>query len=327
MAKTKVYVTRLMGQEALDRIQQETEMKVWEDELPPPYEVLKREATEVEGLVTMLEDRIDLELMEAAPKLKVISQMAVGFDNIAVEEATRKGIPVGHTPGVLSKTVADFAFALILATARRVLESDRFTRQGKWRAWHPRAFLGFDVYGSTLGIIGLGGVGLEVAKRAQGFDMEIMYYDVAPRPDAEEQYGLKYVPDVSSVLRNADFVTLHAPLMPETYHLIGEKELAMMKSTAILINTARGPLVDPKALHQALKNGIIAAAALDVTEPEPIASDDPLLELDNLIIAPHIASASVATRARMSMMAADNLLAGLRGEIPPNCVNGKELKG
>jgi len=326
MAKPRVFVTRMMAQEALDLIAQHTEMRVWQEELPPPYEVLKEEAKMANALVTMVEDRVDKGLIESAPNLKVISQMAVGYDNIDVQEATRRGIPVGHTPGVLSKTVADFAFALILATARRVVESDKFARQGRWHCWHPRAFLGHDVYGATLGIVGLGGVGIEVARRAQGFDMEILYYDVVRRPEAEERYNLRYVPDIPSVLRSADIVTLHVPLMPETHHLIGEKELAMMKPTALLINTARGPVVDPKALYQALKNGVIAGAGIDVTEPEPIPPDDPLLELDNLVITPHIASASYATRTRMAMMAAENLLTALRGEVPPHCVNPEAVK-
>ena len=275
MAKPTVFVTRRMAQAALDLIKKETEMKLWEDEHPPPYKVLRREAREAHGLITLLEDKIDGELMDDAPNLKVISQMAVGFDNIDVAGATKRGIPVGHTPGVLSKTVADFTIALILAAARRVVEADKFARQGKWKSWHPMAFLGPDIYEATLGIVGLGSVGLEVAKRARGFDMNILYYDVVRRPDDEKRLGMTFRSDIPSVLRESDFVTLHTPLMPQTYHLIGEEELAMMKPTAVLVNTSRGPVVDPKALYNALKNGVIVAAALDVTEPEPIDPNDP----------------------------------------------------
>ncbi len=326
MPKPKVFVTRRMAQEALYLIAKETEMRLWEDESPPPHEVLRKEAREADGLVTLIEDKVNKELFADAPNLKVVSQMAVGFDNIDVAEATKRAIPVGHTPGVLTKTVADFTFGLMLAAARRIVEADKFTRQGMWKHWHPMAFLGADVYQATLGLIGLGGVGLEVAKRANGFDMKVIYYDIFRREDQEKELGIAFKPDVASVLREADFVSLHTPLTQETHHLINKQALEMMKPTAILINTSRGPVIDQKALYQALKNDVIAAAALDVSEPEPIEPNDPLLNLDNLVIVPHIASASVVTRTKMAMMAAENLLAGLRGEIPPHCVNIKDLK-
>ncbi len=263
--------------------------------------------------------------MDAAPKLRVISNYAVGFDNIEVEEATKRGIIVGNTPGVLTDTTADFAFALLMAAARRVVEGVDYVRAGKWKTWGPKLLLGHDIHGSTLGIIGLGRIGGAVARRARGFDMRILYYDIRRREDLEEELGVEYA-DLETVLKEADFVTLHTTLTPETYHLIGLRELKLMKKTAILINTSRGPVVDPKALYEALKDGEIAYAALDVTEPEPIQVDDPLLTLDNIIIVPHMASASRSTRGKMAVMAAENLIAGLKGEMPPNPVNPEVFK-
>lgn len=325
MPKPKVFVTRRMARKALDLISDNTDMTLWEDDQPPPYDVLREEARKSDGLVTLLEDQINEDLFKDSPNLKVVSQMAVGFDNIDVDNATKRGIPVGHTPGVLSKTVADCTFALLLASARRIVEADKFVRKGKWKSWHPMAFLGKDVFEGTLGLIGLGGVGLEVAKRAKGFDMEVFYYDIFRREDKEKELGIIFN-DIPTILKKSDFISLHTPLTPDTYHLISDKELAMMKPDAILINTARGPVIDQKALYHALKSQSIGVAALDVADPEPMEEDDPLLELDNLIILPHIASASIVTRTKMAMMAADNLLAGLRGDIPPNCVNAKELQ-
>jgi len=313
-----------MAQIALDLISKNTEMTVWEDDQPPSYDILREEARKSEGLVTLLEDQINEDLFKDSPNLKVISQMAVGFDNIDIDNATKRGIPVGHTPNVLSKTVADCTFALLLAGARRIVEADRYVRKGEWKSWHPMAFLGKDVFEGTLGLIGLGGVGLEVAKRAKGFDMEVLYYDIYRREDQEKALGIIFN-DIPTILKRSDFISLHTPLTPDTYHLISDKQLAMMKPDSILINTSRGSVIDQKALYKALKHKIIGVAALDVTDPEPINEDDPLLDLDNLIILPHIASASVATRTKMALMAAENLLAGLRGDIPPNCVNAKEL--
>ena len=325
MAQPKVYVTRMIAQEALDLIQQHADMRVWPEEVPPSYEVLKGEAVLLDGLLTTVEDRVDGELMDAAPGLKVISQMAVGCDNIALAEATRRGIPVGHTPGVLSRTTAEMAFALMMAAARRVAESDRFVRTGRWQFWHPRAFVGVDLLGSTLGIVGMGRVGLEMARMAHGFDMKIVYHSRTRKQTEEVRYDMEWMSDLPSLLRRADFVSLHVPLTDETHHLIGERELALMKPSAMLINVARGPVVDPWALYQALK-GTIAAAAVDVTEPEPIDPHDPLLTMDNFTVTSHIGSASAATRTKMAMMAAENLLAGLKGEIPPFCINREGLE-
>lgn len=296
------------------------EADVWQDELPPPRQVLLERVRGVEGLLCLLTDRIDGEVMDAAgPGLKVISNHAVGVDNIDLEAATARGIPVGNTPGILTDATADFAFALLLAAARRVVEGERFVRAGKWKTWGPSLLLGVDVFGATLGIIGYGRIGQALARRAIGFNMRILYFDPS-FPQSDPSLPGAAV-DLETLLRQADFVSLHTPLTEQTYHLIDKQALDLMKPTAILINTARGPVVDPQALYQALKARRIFAAALDVTDPEPIPLDSPLLELDNLIIVPHIASASRSTREKMATMAAENLIAGLRGERLPNCVN------
>ena len=327
MTKPRVFVTRIIAQEALDKIAQGTEMEVWPDELPPPYEVLLEKARDAEGLVTTLNDKIDTTLMDAAPKLKVISNFAVGYDNINVTEATKRHIFVSNTPKVLTGTTADLTFALLMAAARRVVEADTYTRKGRWKTWGPKILLGQDIHNATLGIIGLGRIGAEVAKRGRGFNMKVLYYDEIRRSEEEErQLGVEYIPELAKLLSRADFITVHVPLLPHTHHLIGAAKFAMMKPTAVLINTSRGPVVDQRALYEALKSGQIFAAAIDVTEVEPIPPDDPLLTLDNIIITPHIASASFTTRKNMALMAADNLLAGLRGQTPPNCVNPKALR-
>jgi len=327
MAKPTVFVARKMAQEALDMIADAAEMELWEGELPPPRDVLLKKVQDIDGLLSLLTDKVDAELMDAAPRLKVVSNMAVGFDNIDVPEATKHGIVVGNTPGVLTETTADFAWALIMATGRRVAEGDRWTRSGKWKTWGPMILQGYDIHHATLGIVGSGRIGIEIAKRARGFNMKILYYDVVRRkPEEEKELGLEYVPNLHDLLSKADFVTIHVPLMAETRHLISTAEFAAMKPTAIFVNTSRGPVVDQKALYQALKSGQIFAAGLDVTEVEPISMDDPLLTLDNITIAPHIASASVATRTKMATMAAANLIAGLKGEMPPNCVNPEVLQ-
>lgn len=328
MAKQKVFVTRIIAQQALDKIARETEMELWQEELPPPYEVLLEKARDAEGLLTLLTDRIDAALMDTAPGLKVVSNLAVGYDNIDVAEATKHGILVGNTPEVLTETTADLAFTLLMAAARRVAEADNYTRKGRWKTWGPKVMLGQDIHHAILGIIGLGRIGSGLAKRARGFEMKVLYYDEIERSEEEDRkLGVERVPGLAGLLSRADFISVHVPLTQETRHLIGAAEFAKMKPTAVFINTSRGPVVDQKALYEALKSGQIFAAALDVTEVEPISPDDPLLTLDNVIISPHIASASVATREKMALMAADNLLAGLRGEIPPNCVNPEVLGG
>ncbi|MBA7471734.1 Glyoxylate/hydroxypyruvate reductase B [subsurface metagenome] len=327
MTKPRVFITRVIAQEALDKIAQATEMEVWPEELPPPYEVLREKARDAEGLVTLVSDRVDAALMDTAPKLKVVSNMAVGYDNISIAEATKRHIVVGNTPGVLTETTADLAFTLLMAAARRVVEADNYTRKGRWKTWGPKILLGQDIHNATLGIIGLGRVGAEVAKRGRGFNMKVLYYDEIRRSEEEErQLSVEYIPELAKLLSSADFISVHVPLLPQTRHLIGATEFALMKPTAVFINTSRGPVVDQRALYEALKSGQIFAAAIDVTEVEPISPDDPLLALDNIIITPHIASASFTTRKNMALMAAENLLAGLRGKTPPTCVNPEALR-
>ncbi len=326
MAKPKIYVTRQIFDEAVDRLREATDMKYWDSEMPPSREELLREVQDIDGLFCLLTEKIDAELFDAAPNLRVVSNMAVGFDNIDVAEATKRGIPVGNTPGVLTETTADFAFALLMAAGRRVSEGDRYTRAGNWKTWGPMVLLGQDIHGSTLGIIGFGRIGVEMAKRAKGFGMNIVYYDVIRNEEREKEYGATYCSDVKELLAQSDFVSIHVNLTPETRHLINADTLAGMKSTAVLVNTSRGPVVDQTALYHALKDGTIGAAGLDVTEVEPISMDDPLLTLENVIIAPHIASGSVVTRTKMSLMAVDNLMAGLNGEPLPNTPN-PEVRG
>lgn len=329
MTRPRIFVTRLIPEKGLEMVQSlapDYEIEVWQDPLPPAYEVLLQKIRGVTGLYCLLTDKIDANLMDAGgPQVKVISQMAVGFDNIDIPAATARGIPVGNTPGVLTDTTADFAWALLMSAARRIVEGDKFTRAGKWQTWGPIDFLGPDISGATLGIVGFGRIGQGVAKRAQGFDMRVLYYDTQRYPEAEQKYGAQLV-DLNTLLHESDFVTLHTVLSKETYHLMDDARLKLMKRSGILINTARGPIVDPAALYRALANGTIAYAALDVTEPEPIKPDDPLLTLDNIIIAPHIASASFQTRNKMATMAAANLIAGLKGERLPNCVNPQVYK-
>jgi lactate dehydrogenase-like 2-hydroxyacid dehydrogenase len=293
-------------------------MDLWEDELPPPRDALLQRVAGCDGVLTLLTDRVDDEFLDAAgPRLRVVSNYAVGFDNIDVAACARRGIPVGNTPGVLTDTTADLAFALLMAAARRLPEGDRYVRAGSWRTWGPLLLLGLDVHGATIGIVGFGRIGQAVARRAQGFGMDILYHDLEPLPPAvTDPLGATFLP-LEELLARSDFVTLHVNLSPVTRHLINDETLAMMKSTAVLVNTSRGPVVDGAALAAALRDGVIWAAALDVTDPEPIPMDDPLVGLDNCLIVPHIASASRATRGRMAAMAAANLIAGVRGESLP----------
>ena len=319
MART--FVLRQIFPEYLQKIKDESDAQIWEDELPPPRDILLGKVIGIDGILCLLTDKIDQELMEAAgPQLKVISQIAVGYNNIDIPEATKRGIPVGYTPDVLTQTTADATLALMLAAARRVTESERAVRAGEWRTWHPLHFLGQDLYGSTVGIIGMGRIGLEVAKRCLGFDTKILYYDKGRREDLEADYPLNFV-DFDTLLMESDFVSLHTVLDDSTYHLISDDAFAKMKTNSILVNAARGPIVDPKALYKALKGGQIAAAGLDVTEPEPIPMNDPLLTLENCVIVPHTASASVSTRREMSRISATNLLNGINGEKLLTCVN------
>jgi glyoxylate reductase len=318
----KVFVSRIIPDEGLRPIREGTEATVWEDELPPPREDLLRAVEGCDGIVTLLTDRVDDELLDrAGPQLKVVSNFAVGFDNIDVPACTARGIPVGNTPGVLTETTADLAWALLMAAARRVAEGDRYVRAGKWKTWGPMLLMGPDVHGSTIGIVGLGRIGQAVAKRAQGFGMTVLYHDLArAHPAVEAALGATYLP-LEELLPKADFVSLHVNLSPQTQGLLNAERLRWMKPTAILVNTSRGPVVDSMALHAALRDGVIAGAGLDVTDPEPLPVDHPLLELENCLVVPHIASASRATRGKMASMAAANLLAGVAGERLPTPVN------
>ncbi len=316
--KPKVYVTRRVPDLGLDMVLKTCEAEVWEGELPVPRDLLLEKVRDINGLYCLLTDRVDEALLDAAPNLRVVSNYAVGYNNIAVDVCTARGIPVGNTPGVLTDTTADFAFALLMAAARRIVEGARYVANGKWRTWGPKLLRGVDVYGGTLGIVGFGRIGQAVARRARGFDMRVLYYDPYAEgldPDVADAV------DLEMLLSQSDFVSIHVPLSDETHHLIGEAELAQMKSTAVLVNTARGPVVDPDALLRALQTQVIAAAALDVTEPEPLPPDHPLVSLPNCIVCPHIASASIATRNKMAVIAAENLLAGLEGRHLPHCVN------
>ena len=326
MPRPRVFVSRQMHSDSLELIGQATDMEVWPDDAPPTAPELKEKLADADGALINIMDRIDPTLLDAAPRLKVISQLAVGVDNIDIPECTRRGIVVGSTPGVLSKATADHGFALLLAAARRVVETDRWVRGNNWEfAFHPLYWLGSDVNEATLGVVGLGQIGTEMARRALGFDMKVIYNSRNPKPDLEDRYGFTYA-DLDTLLTSSDFISLHVPLTPDTRHLIGEPELRKMKSTAILINLSRGPVVDTDAICRALQEGWIAGAGLDVVDPEPIPDDHPLMALDNVTITPHIGSASSLSRRRMGLMAARNLLAGLQGESLEHCVNPEVYK-
>ena len=322
MSGPPVFVTRVIPDEGLQPVRDACDLDLWRDELPPPRDELLRRAAGKAGLLTLLTDRVDAELLDAAgPQLKVVSNYAVGFDNLDIPELTRRGIPAGNTPGVLTETTADLAFALMMAAARRVDEGSRYVRAGRWKTWGPMLLMGVDLHGATLGIVGFGRIGREMAKRASGFGMRVLYHDVHPAtPDEERALNARQV-EMDELLASSDLVTLHTNLTDETRHLINAAALSRMKSSAVLVNTSRGPVVDQAALYEALRDGQIFAAALDVTDPEPMAPDDPLLTLENCLVVPHIASASRVTRGKMAAIAAANLLAGLRGEPLPSCVN------
>jgi glyoxylate reductase len=307
----RCFVTRKLPFPALERLAARHEVDVWPDPLPPPYEILRTKTGEADGLLCLLADRIDEDLIANAPHLRAISNFAVGYDNVDLDAATRRGIPVGNTPDVLTDATADLAFALLLAGARKIPEAQSAVHNGDWITFEPAAFLGRDVHGKTLGIVGLGRIGRAVARRAQGFDMTVIHTGTTNSP------GVALV----ELLERADFVSLHCPLTPETHHLINTAALDRMQPTAILVNTARGPIVDQRALQKALESNSIAGAALDVTDPEPVPKTDPLLEAPNLVITPHIGSATQTARERMADLAVDNLLAALDGQPMPHQAN------
>lgn len=326
MPKPKIYVTRELPERGLNNIRKYFDVEVWPEYAPPPKKTIIEKAKNVDALASLLSDKIDAEVFNAAPKLKIVSQLAVGFDNIDIAEATKRGIYVTNTPEVLTDTTADFAWALLMAVARRVVEADKYVRTGQWKVgWHPAMLTGRDVYGATIGIVGAGRIGYAVAQRAKGFGMKILFYDVIPRPEIERDFGAKKV-DLGTLFKESDFISIHVPLMKETHHLVNAEKLKLMKKTAYLINNSRGPVIDEKALYEALKNGQIAGAGLDVFEQEPAPMDNPLLKLNNVVVAPHISSASLETRAKMSEMVADNLVSFFEGKKPPNLVNPDVMK-
>ena len=316
--RPKVFVSRKMRDAGLNLVLEFCDADVWDEEMPPTRDVLLKKVRGVDGFLSMLTDRVDAELLDAAgPQLKVISNHAVGFDNVVVADATARGIPVGNTPGILTDATADIAFALLLAAGRRIVESERYIREGKWKTWHPSMLLGMDLAGKTLGLVGFGRIGQAVAKRAVGFDLRIVFYDQT----ADSEFGAVKMNSLDELLHESDFVSVHTPLNESTRHMVNADFLSKMKSNAVFVNTSRGGVVDQSALYEALKAKKIFAAGLDVTDPEPLPLDSPLLTLDNCVIVPHIGSASERTRDAMARLAAENLIAGLKGERLPHCIN------
>jgi glyoxylate reductase len=326
MPKPKVYVTRKFFDEAIDLIKTVADVEVFDGENDPiPRELLKEKITDIDALLPMLTDRIDGDLMDLGKKLKVVSNYAVGYNNIIVPEATKRGIIVTNTPNVLNDSTSDCAFMLMMAVSRRLVEVDKYIREGKWvKTWGPKMLLGSDITGKTLGIVGLGRIGQGMVPRAKGFKMNVIYHDVYRNQEKEKTLGVQYR-EFDDLLKESDFVSLHVPLNDETRHLIGERELKLMKPSAFLINTARGPVVDEQALIKALKEKWIAGAGLDVHYHEPTEHNNPLLEFENVVVSPHIASATTGTRLAMAMKAATNLVAALKGETPPDIVNPEVL--
>lgn len=323
----RVYVTsNEVPEEALAIVKQVAEVKVNPDYGTPTRETLLREVADVDGLYCNITEKIDSQVLDAGKRLKVVASMSVGFDHIDLDAATKRGILATHTPGVLTEAVADETLGLILAVGRRLVEGDRYVREGEWKLkWSPMQMVGRDIYGKTLGIYGLGRIGIAVAKRAKGFNMRMIYYDTIRNEEAERTLGIEFRPK-EEVIRECDYLSVHVPLLPETRNSISTKELGMMKKTAFLVNTARGGVVDEKALIEALKSGTIAGAGLDVFEKEPVEMDNPLLSMKNVVVEPHLASGSLESRTAMAVLAARNLVAGLRGEVPPNLVNRQVLE-
>jgi glyoxylate reductase len=320
----RVFVTRHLIGTALDRLRQAADVEVWPDADPPPPDALLDAAKRSDGLLTMITDRVDRALLDAAPSLRVVSQLAVGYDNIDVEAATEKGVLVCNTPGVLTDATADLAFALMLGQARRLPEADEALREGRWGLWSPTFMLGHDLRDKTLGIVGLGAIGTAIAERAKGFRMRLVYWSRSRKPEVEQALGIEYR-DLPALLGESDYVQITVALTEETKGLIGAEQLSQMKPDAVLINTARGPIVDQTALYDAVKAGRIGGAALDVFEKEPIPTDDPLLALPNVVVSPHLGSATIETRQRMADLAVDNLLAYFQGTPPPSTVNGAQF--
>jgi glyoxylate reductase len=324
--KPKVFVTRRIPAAGLDRIVRQCDAEVWPEQLPPPHDVLKEKVAGCDGLVSLLTDRIDAALLNGSPRLKVVSNYAVGFNNIDVGAATALGIAIGNTPGVLTDATADMAFCLLIAAARRVVEGHDYARAGWWKTWEPLGHLGQDLVGRALGVVGMGRIGLALARRCHaGWDMTVLYHDTYANEKAEKELGARRV-DLDTLLRDADVVSVHTDLNEQTRGLFNAARFKQMKRTAVFVNTARGPIVVEKDLIEALRSGTIFAAGLDVTDPEPPSPDSALLQLPNLIVAPHIASATVGTRDAMAEICANNLLAGLTGQPLPAWVNPEVAK-
>ncbi len=325
MAKPKVFVTRVIPAAGLDKVRAACDADVWTGPLPPPADVLRAKLADCAGVLSLLTDRFDAQVMDALPELRVISNYAVGFNNIDVNAATDHGIAVGNTPGVLTDATADMAFCLLIAAARRVVEGHTYTVAGKWKTWEPLGHIGQDLAGKTLGIVGMGRIGYTLAQRCRGgWGMNVLYHDVYRHERAEAELGARQV-DFDTLLHESDFVSVHTDLNDATRSLFDASAFRKMKRTAVFINSARGPIVNQRDLVDALQNGIIFSAGLDVTDPEPPAADDPLLALPNVVIAPHIASATVASRNGMAEIAADNLLLGLEGK-PLRCWVNPEVE-
>ena len=321
-----VAVTRKIPERGLRLLRDFGDVVVWPEQLPPNREQLVEFARGADGLLSLLTEPIDADLLRQLPSVRVVSNFAVGFDNVDVAACSARGVAVCTTPDVLTDTTADFAFALLLASARRVVESANAVARGEWKTWEPLGYLGQDVAGATLGVVGLGRIGAAVAKRGTGFGMRILYVDAIERPGADATLGAERV-DLETLLRSSDFISLHVPLTPETAGLIGAEQFSMMKSNAVLVNTSRGPVVDNDALADALESRTIWGAALDVTNPEPLPADHRLVHLPNCIVTPHVASATEETRAKMSELAAKNLIAVLNGTAPLRCLNPDVLHG
>lgn len=318
--ESKVFVTRRLPGPALEMMGRECKLEVWPEDEPPSHQMMCEKVAGVDGLLCLLTDTVDKEVLDAAGGgLKVVSNYAVGYDNIDIAETSSRKIPVGNTPGVLTETTADMAFALLMAGARRIVEGARFADEGRWMSWSPTLLLGEDIFGSTLGILGMGRIGRAVARRAKGFNMNVIFSH--PSSPVGTSIDAARAVSLDELFERSDFLSVHVPLNNETHHMINGEVFKKMKKTAILINTARGPIVDHGALWEALESGHIAFAALDVTEPEPLPRTHPLYTLQNCLIVPHLGSASIVTRAKMGVMAAENLLAGVMGRKLPNCVN------
>lgn len=321
MTRPRVFVARAIPQVALDMLAAECDVTVWPDRLPPPADELRKRVAGCDGLISILTDKVDAALLDAAPTLKVVSNFAVGVNNVDLAACTARKIPVGNTPGVLTDATADIAVTLLLAAARRLGESSTDAKEGRWITWEPTGWLGCDLVGRTVGIVGMGRIGFATAKRLHhGWDMKVLYTARSPKPDADERLKAERV-ELDELLARSDFVSVHADLNPTTKGMFGAEQFARMKRTAVFVNTARGPHVDQSALAYALRTGVIFAAGLDVTDPEPLPPSHELFSLPNCVIAPHVASATTDTRNAMARLCAANLLAGVRGERLPHCVN------